>query len=35
MVLFQYGIVDAFPDDLGIDNYAASIIAFVILASFV
>ena len=35
MLLFQYGLVDDFPDDLGIDNSAASSIAFVMLASFV
>ena len=35
MLFFQYGVVDIFPDDLGIDNSAASSIAFVILASFV
>ena len=35
MLFFQYGVVDVFPDDLGIDNSAASSIAFVILASFV
>ena len=31
-MLFQYGVVDVLPDDLGIDNSAASIIAFVMLA---
>ena len=35
MLFFQYGVIDVFPDDLGIDNSAASSIAFVILASFV
>ena len=34
MVFFQYG-VDDFPDDFGIDNSAASSIAFVLLALFV
>ena len=31
MLFFQYGVVDVFPDDLGIDNLAASNIAFLIL----
>ena len=35
MLFFQYGVVDVFPDDLGIDNSAASSIGFVKLASFV
>ena len=35
MLFFQYSVVDAFPHDLGIDNLAASNIAFVILTSFV
>ena len=35
MLLFQYGVVDVFPDDLGIDNSASSSIAFVILAPFI
>ena len=35
MLLFQYGVVDVFPDDLDIDNSAVSSIAFVILVSFV
>ena len=35
MLFFQYGVVDVFPDDLGIDNSAASSIAFVMLALFV
>ena len=35
MLFFQYGVVDVFPDDMGIDNSSASSIAFVILASFV
>ena len=35
MLLFQYGVVDIYPDDLGIDNSAASSIAFVMLASLV
>ena len=35
MLFFQYGVVDVFPDNLGIDNYAASIIAVVILALFI
>ena len=35
MLFFQYGVADVFPDDLGIDNSAASSIAFVMLASFV
>ena len=35
MLFFQYDVVDVFPDDLSIDNSAASSIAFVILASFV
>ena len=35
MLFFQYDGVDVFPDDLDIDNSAASIIAFVMLASFV
>ena len=35
MFFFLYGVVDVFPDDLGIDNYAASSIAFVIFASFI
>ena len=34
MLFFQYGVVYIFPDDLGIDNSAASGIAFVMLASF-
>ena len=29
MLFFQYGVVDVFPDDLGIDNSAASTIAIV------
>ena len=28
MLLFQYGVVDVFPDDLGINNSAASSIVF-------
>ena len=35
MLLLQYGVVDDFPDDFGIDNSATSSIAFVMLASFV
>ena len=35
MVFFQYGVVDVFPDDLGIDHSAASSIAFVMLGSLV
>ena len=35
MLLFHYGVVDVFPDDLGIDNSAVSSIAFVMLASLV
>ena len=35
MLFFQYGVVDVFPDDLDIDNSAASSIVFVILASYV
>ena len=35
MFFLQYGVVDVFPDDLGIDNAAASSIVFVMLASFV
>ena len=35
MLFFQYGVVDVFPDDLDIDNSAASSISFVILASFI
>ena len=35
MLFFQYGVVDVFPDDLGIDNSAASSIAFVMLSSLV
>ena len=34
-MFLQYGVVDDFPNDLGIDNSAASSIAFVMLASFV
>ena len=34
MLFFQYGVVNVFPDDLGIDISAASNIAVVILASF-
>ena len=30
MLLFQYGVVDVFPVDLGIDNSAASSIALFI-----
>ena len=35
MLIFQYGGVDVFPDDMGINNSAASSIAFVMLASLV
>ena len=35
MLFFQYGAVYVFPDDLGIDNSAASSIAFVMFASLV
>ena len=35
MLFFQYGVVDVFPDDMGIDNSAASSIAFVMFASLV
>ena len=35
MLFFQYGVVDVFPDGLGIDNSAASSITFVTLASLV
>ena len=35
MLFFQYGVVDVFSDDFGNNNYTASGIAFVILASFV
>ena len=35
MLLFLYGLLMFSPDHLGIDNSAASCIAFVILASFV
>ena len=35
MLFFQYGVVDVLHDNLGIDDYAASSIAFVMLASFV
>ena len=35
VVFFQYSVVNVFPDDLGIDNSAASSIAFVMLASFI
>ena len=35
MLFFHYGVLMFFPDDLGIDNFAASSIAFVILASLV
>ena len=35
MLFFHYSGVDVFPDDLGIDNSAASSIALLILASFV
>ena len=35
MLSFQYGVVDAFPDNLGIDRYAASSIDFHMLALFV
>ena len=35
MLFFQYGVVDVFPNDFGIDNYEASSIAFVMLASLV
>ena len=35
MLIFQYGVVDVFPDDLGIGNSVASSIAFVMLASLV
>ena len=35
MLLFQYGVVDGFPDNLGIDNTAASRIAFVMFSSLV
>ena len=33
--VFQYGVVDVFPDDLDIDHSAASSIAFVKLTSLV
>ena len=33
MLFFQYGVADVFPDDLGIDNSAASSIAFIMLVS--
>ena len=36
MLFFQYGVVDVlFPDDMGIDNFVASSIDFVMLASLV
>ena len=35
MLFIQYGVVDVFHDDLGIDNFAASSIAFVMLTSLV
>ena len=35
MLFFQYGVVDVFPDDMGIDNFAASNIDFVMFASMV
>ena len=36
MLYFQYGVVDdVYPDELGIHNFAASTIAFLMLASFV
>ena len=35
MLFFQYGVVEFYPDDLGIDNSATSRIAFVMLALFV
>ena len=35
MLFSQYGVVDVFPDDLGIDNSATSSIAFVMVASLV
>ena len=33
LLFFQCGVVDVFPDDLGIDKSAASGLAFVMLAS--
>ena len=35
MLFFQYGAVNVFPDDMGIDNSAASNIVFVMFASLV
>ena len=35
MLFFQYGVVDVFPDDLGIDKSTVLSIAFVMLASLV
>ena len=35
MLFLQYGVVDDFPDDLGIDISATSSIAFAMLALFV
>ena len=35
MLFIQYDVADVFPDDLGIDNSAASSIVVVMLVSFV
>ena len=35
MLFFQYGVADVFPDDFGMENSAASSIAFVMLVSLV
>ena len=35
MLVFQDGVVDGIPVDLGIYNYSASSITFIMLASFV
>ena len=34
MLFFQYGVADVLPDDFGMDNSAASSIAFVMVVSF-
>ena len=34
-MFFQYGVADVLPDDFGMDNSAASSIAFVMVVSFV
>ena len=35
MLFFQYGVADVLSDDFGMDNSAASSIAFVMVVSFV